>query len=352
MNRRRFLIATSLAAMPGLGWPSGAVRLEAAEQPGSGKLLDRRTVAAIARGLKFLKSQCQDDGSFRSEQFSVGGYSANVGVCGIAGMAMMAAGSTPARGPHGREVKNILGYVLKKTSDSGYISARSAVSHGPMYGHGFATLFLAECYGMSPREDLRTKLGKAVKLIIGTQNDQGGWRYEAKRADADISVTVCQVMALRAARNAGIYVPTETIERAIRYISRCQNADGGFMYMKDGGESLFPRSAAGVVALYSAGIYEGPRIEKGLGYLVRFTPGEVELRRQSYYFYGHYYAVQAMWHAGGNYWLRWYPKIRSQLLAAQKDNGSWTEYIGSIYATAMACIILQMPNNYLPIFQR
>ena len=105
-----------------------------------------------------------------------------------------------------------------------------------MYGHGFATLFLAECYGMSPRPELREKLDKAVKLIVNTQNKEGGWRYQPQREDADISVTVCQVMALRAARNAGLYVPKETIDRSIDYVKRSQNADGGFMYMLQGGE--------------------------------------------------------------------------------------------------------------------
>ena len=43
---------------------------------------------------------------------------------------------------------------------------RVPTTQGPMYSHGFATLFLAECCGMSPRADLRDKLGRAVKLIV------------------------------------------------------------------------------------------------------------------------------------------------------------------------------------------
>ena len=46
-----------------------------------------------------------------------------------------------------------------------------------MYGHGFATLFLAEVYGMSPNEELHGALEKAVKLIVDSQNEEGGWRY-------------------------------------------------------------------------------------------------------------------------------------------------------------------------------
>ena len=66
-----------------------------------------------------------------------------------------------------------------------------------MYEHGFATLFLAEVYGMSPRDDLRDKLTRAIDLIVRTQNSEGGWRYQPRREDADLSVTICQVMALR-----------------------------------------------------------------------------------------------------------------------------------------------------------
>jgi squalene cyclase len=271
-------------------------------------------------------------------------------------MAFLSSGSNPGRGPYGGQLNRAIDYLLAHTEQSGYIFAPAAPSHGPMYGHGFAALFLAECCGMSPRPELREKLAKAVKLIVNTQNKEGGWRYLPVRADADISVTVCEIMALRAARNAGFYVPNETIDRSIGYVKRSQNRDGGFMYQLSGGESEFPRSAAGVVALYSAGIYEGPEINKGLDYLMRFLPEEGASRRPdsySYYEYGHYYAVQAMWQAGGKYWSRWYPAIRDELISLQHQDGSWTSSaIGAEYATAMCCLVLQVPNNYLPIFQR
>src|SRR5581483_4785863 len=162
------------------------------------------------------------------------------------------------------------------------------------------------------------------------------------RRDADISVTICQVMALRAARNAGLHVPRDTIDRCIDYVKRSQNADGGFMYMLQGGDSAFPRSATGIVALYSAGIYEGPEISKGLDYLMRFVPRGDAFSRETHYFYGHYYAVQAMWHAGGKYWTQWFPAIRDELVARQHPDGSWMDSICMEYGTAMACIVLQI----------
>lgn len=344
INRRKFLArsaaATFLAPFARLGVAQDPERTAA-------QMITSQTAAAIERGLSFLASRQHDDGAFGS-----GGYSRNVAVCALGGMAFMSAGSTPGRGPYGAEVAKCVEFLLNHTQDSGFITVPGASSHGPMYGHGFATLFLAEAYGMSMRADIRPKLAKAVELIVNTQNSEGGWRYQPQRRDADISVTICQVMALRAARNAGLYVPSETIDRTIDYVKECQNSDGGFMYMAQGGQSAFPRSAAGVVALYSAGIYEGSEIEKGLKYLTQFMPRAGAFDRQSHYFYGHYYAVQAMWHAGGEYWQEWYPAIRDSLVARQRDDGAWMDSICQEYGTAMSAIILQMPNNYLPIFQR
>jgi len=303
---------------------------------------------AIQRGLDYLAKQQNDDGSF-----GTGGYRSNPAICALAGLAFLAGGSTPGRGPYGGNVNRCLDFILANTEPSGLIVAPAAAKQWPMYGHGFATLFLAECYGMSPRPDLREKLVKAVQLILNTQNKEGGWRYEPQRREADISVTVCEVMALRAARNAGIYVSGEAIDRAVDYVKQCQNADGGFRYMVQGGESAFPRSAAALVALYSAGIYEGPEITKGLDYLVQFLPQEGVVRRETmYYEYGHYYAAQAMWQAGGPHWNKWYPAVRDDLIGRQENIGSWTSAYGSQYATAMCCLALQVPNNFLPIFQR
>jgi hypothetical protein len=62
--------------------------------------------------------------------------------------------------------------------------------------------------------------------------------------------------------------------------------------------------------------------------------------------------VQAMWQAGGDRWQNWYPAIRDVLLSRQNPNGSWPDPISNEYGTAMASIILQMPDNSVPIFQR
>jgi hypothetical protein len=190
----------------------------------------------------------------------------------------------------------------------------------------------------------------------------GGWGYERWNQGpfSDSSVTVAQLMALRAAKNAGVLVRKTVVDAGVAYLKACQLPDGGFTYYKppSPGSSGFARSAAAIVGLYSAGIYEGREVERGLQYLRRFTPGRQfgmhEIPRHHYY-YGQYYAALAMWTAGGDHWTKWFPAIRDELLARARPGpgGVWADDSnGAAYATAMALIVLQLPNNYLPILQK
>lgn len=340
------LASSAFAQGPGRGIPTVPRNVDTSGL----EYITPATQQAINRGLEFLAINQNEDGALGSGS----SYRRNVAVTALAGMAFLSAGNTPNRGKYGKQVEQAVQFLMASTGPTGLITSSEGNLQNPMYGHGFATLFLAEVYGMTHRQDVREKLKLAVNLIVNTQNKEGGWRYQPRRADADVSVTVCQIMALRAARNAGIYVPKSTVDQCIRYVKQCQNADGGFKYqLIANSPSIWPRSAAGLVALYSAGIYEGPEIERGLQFLRAHLPRGEVFRHEPFYFYGHYYGVQAMWHAGGNYWREWYPAARDELLGRQAADGSWPDpTVNPEYGTAMACVVLQMPNNYLPIFQR
>jgi hypothetical protein len=346
----------ALLATPAAAAPEGPAKVEPGfgdprkgDVPtGAAEMITPEAERTIQLGLAWLARSQNADGSYGN-----GTYKGNIAVTSLAGLAFMAAGSSPGRGPYGTQIDRALAFVMDNTSPSGFIAVAAASTHGPMYSHGFGTLFLAEAYGMTHRPEIREKLQKAVRLIIDTQNNEGGWRYQPVRRDADLSVTICQINALRAARNAGLFVPKETVENCIRYVRQSQNPDGGFRYMLQGGASAFPRSAAGVVALYSAAVYDAKEVDAGISYLRQYMP-EIKLgSRYSHYFYGHYYAAQAMWIRGGEDWNAWYPAIRDELVRRQSATaGFWADSICNEYGTAMALIILQMPNNYLPIFQR
>src|SRR5262245_18173096 len=370
LPRRRFVLCGVLA---GLALSAGGLVVPAQQRAmpdgnQSRGMINADAQKAIDQGLAFLARNQNGDGSWGTNQ-----HRGNVAITSLAALAFMAGGHQPGRGRYGNVVTRALHFVLDQEDRQrpGFLNNRNAVLHGPMYGHGFGTLFLAEVHGMVQnrelRERLRGTLERAVQLIINSQNNEGGWRYQPVRQDADLSVTICQIMALRAARNAGVAVPKKVADQCTKYVKECQDlrGDGGFRYMRHGGPTGFARTAAGVVALYSAGVYKGDSVQKGLDYMLKnCKPGNAQdfgggLRRQDmlmHYYYGHYYAVQAMWTAGGRYWTEWYPAIREELLNhpdRDRTSGSWYDRrICPHYCTAMACIILQVPNNYLPILQR
>lgn len=315
-------------------------------------LLTAETQQAIDRGLAWLTKRQVVAG--RNEgAFGHGGYQGGVAVCSLSGLAFLMSGNPPGQGPLGKPIDRCLKFILSCVQDSGYISV-PGVGQDNMYGHGFATLFLSEMYGMSKEPETEEKVGaklrQAVQLTCRCQNNAGGWRYQPVKDDADLSITISQIMGLRAARDAGIQVPDEVRTKCIEYVKKSQNADGGFRYQHTGGNSTFPLTGAGIVSLYSAGIYDGESIEKALTWLMKYMPGR-SAGNTGYFFYGQYYAVQAMWHAGGEYWTKWYPAIRDVLLSRQAADGSWPDNeVCPEFGTAMACIILQMPNNFLPVF--
>jgi hypothetical protein len=114
--------------------------------------------------------------------------------------------------------------------------------------------------------------------------------------------------------------------------------------------SAFARSAAAVAALQYAGAYHDEAVKDGLAYCMAFrSPDEQSV---GHYFYGHYYAAQAMFQAGDAYWDVWWPAIRDELVSKQSEEGSWRGQAGQEYGTAMALIVLQMPNRMLPIFEK
>lgn len=303
--------------------------------------------AAVNKGLRWLANKQIKRGADRGAMGKAS-YSGTPGIAGLAGLAFMCQGSTPGIGRYGKEVKNAVDFVVNSTSDTGYIAGNGG-GHGNMYAHGFATLFLSQSHGMTDDERAKEALQRSVGMLIEAQNDQGGWRYQPSKSDADLSVTVCQIMALRGARDAGLNVPDATRQKCIEYVKKSNARNGSFSYtLGYGGGGSFALTAAGLVSLYSAGIYEGKMIENGLTFLER---GGVSTGGH-YYFYGHYYSCQAFWHAGGDRWEKWYKNLKADILSKQKADGSWSSNYGSEFGTAMACIILQMPKDMVPVFAR
>lgn len=380
---------------------------EDVDQTGGESLMTPAARDAARKALDYLARRQRSDGAWHCDvgfklntQYQVEFQNRpHVGVTALAGTAFLASGSTPGRGEFSDRIDAAVDFVLGcQDRETGFISA-----HGTrMYSHAFATMFLAEVYGMTNDARVRSALQRAVEFTYKAQNSQGGWRYVPNAEDSDMSITVCQVVALRAAKNKGIRVPKESIDAAVDYVlNSAVTRDGGFGQFEKGAflyqyregrgnadrmtRTSFALTSAGLTTLYGAGVYDDdqirafvdarrleryrhdapPSFRDMLDYVLQHY-GDVRTRSDGryhyFYFYGNYYAAQAMYIAGGRYWEQYYPRMRDDLVDWQLDDGSWRcnvefdpqdgsprEYPMS---TAIGAMILQVPNNYLPIFQR
>lgn len=267
----------------------------------------------------------------------------------------------------GQAMKRGLDFVLKPENQEpdGYFGKADG---SRMYGHGITTLMLAEMLGMGAdeRQDalIREKTRKAIDLIIRSQRvpkneaNRGGWRYTPDAGDSDMSVTCWQTMALRAAKNAGMDVPKESIDLAVRYIKNLymeeanKPASAGFGYTSKGRE--VSTTAEGMLALQVCGEYESNEV-KGAGERLLKTGVK---NGDKWFFYTAYYYAQAMYQRGDKYAVEGRKVIADALLPMQNRDGSWEgtggeeRQGGRVYATTLAVLALAVKNHYLPIYQR
>jgi hypothetical protein len=276
----------------------------------------------------------------------------------LAGLALMAGGNTPHQGRYALNVRRAVAYVLGCANRTGLI-ARMGEESRPMYSHGFGMLFLAQAYGMETDPVLQARIRKilhaAVRLTGRSQSGAGGWLYAPDSNGDEGSVTITQIQALRACRNAGVRVPKKIIQRACDYIEKCANKDGGIAYsLRSRGSSRPAITAAAVATLYNAGSYDNPVAHRALAYLKKHLKGSTTSRFfMGHQYYSILYASQAMYLSSEENWKWYFPRVRNELLKQQSKDGGWQgDHVGTTYGTAIALLSLQLPYAYLPILQR
>jgi prenyltransferase beta subunit len=307
--------------------------------------MDGPTRKAVAKSLEWLAAKQNPDGSWSDPK-----YPHNTAITSFALLAFLSQGHLPDQGLYGQEIAKGSRFLISSSRPTdGYLIGSRA---GNMYCHAMSTLALSQLWGMTGDRELRRVLERAVELIVRCQSPEGGWRYEPQPTGADISVTIMQVMALRAAKSSGLYVPDDTLRRALTYINNCRDpASGGYRYQPESREPGFARTAAGVCVLQLSGQYSAAEIPKAIEYLKK------NFNSQENFWYGHYYAAHAMHQVGGKDWREWYERISKLLLTEQSQGGDWArsnldlKSAGPVYQTAIATIILSVPAQYLPVFQ-
>ncbi|MCZ6602203.1 MAG: terpene cyclase/mutase family protein [Planctomycetota bacterium] len=352
MAIRSCLILT-LAALSGSSFASQSQQ----EPVFRSKGLTEKTRESIEKGLEYLRRARTEHGSIGDEFV--------LATTSLAGLAFLGGGSQYNRGEYGTEVRNCVKFVVQQWRPSGqFRSPGKSARTSQMHSQGYALLFLAEVYGMVPPEDqaqldLKEKIQQSIKMLLDAQTRHGGWgyyfRHETGFGPDEASTTVCAIQALRACRNAGFTVDRGRVDRAIDYVKRCATKDGSFRYQVSAPErTSYELTAAAVATLNASGVYSSDELERGVAYMrmkmdKARNPGAAA---KNFYYYGNFYAVQAIHQSGGDLWRIYYPQISEHIISKQQPKGFWENSRGVGYATAMAILSLELPLQYLPIFQR
>jgi len=338
------LLATVLAASIGTGVSQDSGIRTGGEIPPEVDLI-------YERGLAYLARTQSEDGSWRSRS--------EHGITGICLMAFLGSGEDPNFGAHRNHIRAAIRAIVSgQERDTGFLP-------NSMYHHGFATLALAEAYGVvdeatlwdgtepeGARQSIAETLEKAIQLAVTAQkaNRWGGWRYSPTSTDADTSVTGSVLMGLLACRNAGLAVPDETIEAALTYMQRNTASSGFVAYsggLGGGGESMARSSVATLV--YAVGHKrETDEFKSALAHISeRLDHNETA---HTHYFY--YYMAQALYQGNPEAWERWNRSHAMMLSEQQAPDGSFPGSYGEAYGTAMSLLSLALNFRFLPIYER
>lgn len=343
---------------------------------------------SVERGLEWLISQQNEDGSFDSPA------SGQPAITSFCLMAFLAQGESPADGKYQQQLVAAVNFIADQQKRNGLIASTApndvpiprnvhkTVGSPSVYNHAISGLALCEAYGQcSPEqaERLTPIIEKAIAATVEMQRwgpkqkqNVGGWRYLDLRFPgkfSDLSVSGWQLMFLRSAKNAGFDVPEKSIDAAVKYIEGCflKDKDRKVHAYLAGNRRACTRAmaGAGILALAHAGKHDSKEARSSGEWLLKHdfkkynddTPPYGGRPWQDRYHYGSVLCSQAMFQLGGKYWKQFFPPLVDTLLANQQPNGAWPPeknepQYGQVYSTSLCILSLSVPNQMLPIFQR
>jgi hypothetical protein len=334
-----------------LGWPA----LVMAQPPTTrfGEVVPRDVREMYDRGLQYMVASQSENGDWPSAGGEVG-----PGTTGMGLMVFLACGEDPNFGPYSNHIRRSVRNIIKAQDSSTGIMGMS------MYHHGFATLALAEAYGVVDERTLwpegkgpRT-IGQALELAVRAavtsqkKNPHGAWRYSPDARDADTSVSGAVFVGLLAARNAGIEVPDESIDKAIAFYAQMTSASGEVAYaggMGGFGESL-ARSSIATLVFSVARRKDLKQYKATLEYIKQRI--DQTGQQQGWSEYARYYQAQALFQGDPAAWEKWNKQLVRQLKQSQRPDGSFVGQMGGSVSTSLNLLALAVNFRFLPIYER
>nr|WP_202799990.1 squalene--hopene cyclase [Schlesneria paludicola] len=323
-----------------------------------GEVVPRDVREIYDRGLQYLISSQNEAGDWKN------GGEHGPGVTGLCLMVFLASGEDPNYGLYSNNVRRAIRSIISgQDGSTGYYAGQRGNSS--MYNHGFSMLAIAEAYGAVDDRNLwtdadknRRSIGQSLELAVRAaitsqkKNPLGGWRYSPDATDADTSVSGAVLVGLLAARNAGIEVPDEAIDRAVKYFTQMTSPAGqvGYTGQFGGGfDESIPRISIATLIYAVSRRKDLSQYKATLGYLTQ----RIENTSQDHWAeYGRYYQAQALFQGDVEAWEKWNKLLVRQLKQSQAADGSIPGQMGASVGTSMSCLALALNYRFLPIYER
>lgn len=302
-----------------------------------------RLDVVVERGLLFLQSQQNQDGSF--------GAGPKLGLTGVALYAFLRDGQVPDVGRYGLAIRNAADWLTDAVPPDGNVGK---VDSSHVYGQVAVTLALCELYGVETdpqrRQNEYAALTRLVKVLLDAQapadanKQSGGWSRTLSGGPADLSATTRVLDALSAAQQIGIDVRDDCFQRAVQFMWNCYR-EGEKTFAANPESQPDPASTRAALAALARYELQAPsRLAEARG---AFQLKADDLSKFSYF--DRLQAARIALHldVSGN------REIRDQLLQAQEADGGWPAGSvalepGRVYATSMALLIFDSPRESLP----
>ncbi|MEO1697570.1 MAG: prenyltransferase/squalene oxidase repeat-containing protein [Planctomycetota bacterium] len=316
------------------------------------------------RGVQWLVAQQTEDGFWSSTQAQAGTDLYEVGVTGLALMALMESGRYGGESDVGRSITRGVDWLVERVhAESGRVG--DDIVKEFHYMHATATIALCNAYAQAPNEELEAACRLAVRYVLDARRPKTGWRYEPELDEVDTSITSWMVDALVAAREAGLVDDLETVTSEVcEYLVEMTDvgtgrvgytARGSLSSRVPGMNDNYPRNAENLtahalLAQRELGSVEELLRDKGVELLLTSLPVHSPTGITNDYLY---------WYYGSRYFggaskkqrsaaLRWRKATKKALKAGQvrkgddkgswEPNGPWCYTGGRVYATSLAVL--------------
>jgi hypothetical protein len=336
----------------------------------------------IRNGLKWLAEHQQEDGSWAGDR----GYPATP-ITAMAGLAFLMEGSTLTSGTYAPNLRKAVAWFERRAGTDGRLATLPTEQFQYIQGHTFGMMFLVSAHDVDTDAERAKRIAKlldrAVAFSVKAQTASGGWGafVPGSGFDADDThSTALTLQALFAVRKAGFAVPEAALRKGVAHLVKATNRAGEVIYSTAGGvtpvggDGQPASSACAAVALLASqelrpGVLRGwvkhtattgPQQLVGLKNTTGFGLGYTllaHLQTARVYFAlgedGHRNLDPRAEDAGLMKWSAHRAALFKNVKETQGKDGSWADgNFGPAFTTALALVILQLDNEYVPALSR